>query len=133
MYILDLSVIIVSTIGGLSLFLVKFFEIKSGQPGVLTRVSLFADPTFSAFGSKLRRFWLELENFPFRKVLHQFIQGVFHLFGVTGLFIAKYHKQFINSKRQINEKGVVSFFLKDVAESRESKTDHGTQNTDHKM
>lgn len=56
-----------------------------------------------------------------KKVFTTGAHGVFHVFGTAGLFVSKHHKRLtnrVNGQRTIKSGGVVSFFLKHVAESK---------------
>lgn len=118
MFTFDFIIQIISLIGIVSVFGFKYFETKSGQPGVLTKASVGFDPKISHVVHKGKQVLVRVQKIPVGAAVNTGTNYVFNIFGTVGLFLSKYHKQFKNNERSISKKGVVSFFLKDVAESR---------------
>lgn len=122
---LSVSVILILIIfSGFGLALIvslKISEIRSGVPGLLAKLSDFSD---SALKRKLEsgKFFLGYANRTnARKVLGAVAGKLFHVFGTVGLFVSKRHASFmlwIKGRKFFKSRGVVSFFLKNVAESK---------------
>jgi hypothetical protein len=100
----------------------KIVEIKTGRLTPLGRLSVVADPFLSHYVRKGRIFAFKLNIKNIRKFLAIMSHGVFHVVGTAGLFVSKHYKELaekLNGRKKLENRGVVSFFLKDVAESRE--------------
>lgn len=126
MYILYITLLIISCAGIFFILASKISEIKNGQTGVFGRLSASADPMFRRLVGRTRAVIGELTVANVKKILTAGSHGLFHIFGTAGLFVSKHHKRLtsrVNGKREIKGGGVVSFFLKRVAESSEEKKD----------
>jgi|GEM_PF-3217844 len=126
MHIFYLIIIILSFTGIIFVLGAKIFEIRTGKTGILYRLSAFVDPTLRRQQEKTK-FFLAHFNIPnVRKILTTGTHSLFHVFGIAGLFVSKHHKRItsrLNGKRNLSGGGVVSFFLKNVAESKEENRD----------
>lgn len=97
---------------------------NSGKVGHLAKLSVYVDPALHkkiVGGKEILRYvnWTNI-----RKVANIAIHNLFHLFGVAGLFVSKYYekiKSLVRGKKTIKTGGVVSFFLKNMAESSKEK------------
>ena len=104
----------------------KVLELKTGKPQALAKLGALADPfirrridtgrkIFGRAGAvNVRRFFLILSN------------TLFHLFGITGLFVSKHYGRYsswVKGRKFLKGKGTVSFFLRNVSESKEEKKD----------
>jgi len=104
----------------------KMSELKTGKSGVLSRLSSFADPILRR---KLETGKVILGHANFTnvgKVFGVVAENLFHIFGTAGLFISKHYARFmcwIRGRKYIRGGGVVSFFLRNVAESKGEKRD----------
>lgn len=122
MYLFYFGLILFSLAGIVYVLASKIFEMKTGKPGLFTRMSASADPhilrtieTATLFTSRVN-----LRNV--QRVLTFASGHLFHAFGTAGLFVAKHYGNFtsrVRGKKFLKSGGVVSFFLKDVAESKE--------------
>lgn len=104
----------------------KIFELKTGKQGFLTRLSNMADPALYKMINAAERTLGLVNGENTRKVLGVTTVKLFHVFGTAGLFVSKYHsrcKEWIRGRKHIKHKGIVSFFLKNVAESKGEKKD----------
>lgn len=120
-----LALILISSLGIAFILGSKVYEAKSAQAGVMSRASLYMDHKLNNFFDSVASFISEINHANARKTFVTLSHGLFHIFGTAGLFVSKHHKIFkekiVNGHGTIKKKGVVSFFLKDVAESREKK------------
>ena len=116
--------ILFSVIGMVLVVGLKIFEIATGKSGALAKVSGVSDPIFFRMivvGNKVFRY---VSTTNIRKILGLAVKKLFHIFGIAGLFVAKHHARFarwIKGRKYLKGGGVVSFFLKNVAESKEKK------------
>ncbi len=104
----------------------KIMEIKTGRPGILGRASASCDPIIRQKLLKLKDFLTHINAENLKKLLRFGAYHVFYIFGTVGLFVSKYYGNFlafVKGKQFLKKGGVVSFFLKDVAESK--KKDEG--------
>ncbi|MBI2476011.1 MAG: hypothetical protein HYV67_02100 [Candidatus Taylorbacteria bacterium] len=126
MHFFYLIVISLSFAGAVFVLAAKIVEIKTAKAGFLSRWSAAADPALRLKLEKIKFFLAHFNEANVRKILTMGTHGLFHLFGTAGLFVAKHYGRFasrLNGKRFLKGGGVVSFFLKNVAESKEKKKD----------
>jgi len=127
MLFFHLAIIIFSLTGIFFLIGAKIFEIRNGKLSFLNRLSVFADPTVRLCLEKINYFISQFNKEKIGNFVLTALRKIFYIFGIVGLFISKYHKSFVNAingKRFLKHRGVVSFFLKNVTESkREEKKD----------
>jgi hypothetical protein len=123
MYIFYLGLILTSLAGMAWVLFSKIFEMQTGRVGFFTRVSVDLDPRIVRDVRTVRFFILRHVNLGNVKRVLTLVSGyLFHAFGTVGLFVAKHYGNFtrqIRGKKFIKGGGVVSFFLKNVAESKE--------------
>lgn len=130
-----LILILLSTAGVAFVLGSKIIEMKTGKIGPLGRLSVFADPLIKQKINLAAESVSKVNKSRVEKFLKEGLYAVFHVFGVAGVFISKYYSRFtswVRGKKFLKGDGVVSFFLKGMAESKERKAEHGTQNTEHK-
>lgn len=104
----------------------KMLEIKTGKLGMFARLNVLVYPILSPKLDVGGKIFGMVNGSNTRKVLAVVAKGLFHVFGTAGLFISKYYirlTRVIKGKKYINRGGVVSFFLRDVAESKEERKD----------
>ena len=121
MYLFYLVIILLSSAGMLFILAAKFSEIKTGEVGFFVRLSASCDPTFRHHIEKTRLFLSHFNGTNAGKVFTIGAHKLFHIFGIAGLFVSKYYKRLtnrVNGKRALKNKGVVSFFLKNMSESK---------------
>ncbi len=121
MYLFYLVPILISCAGMIFLVFSKVFEIKTGKAGAFAKVSVAADPIFHQHKTTIRTFFSHVTKSNILKVVRFCIFNLFHIFGTIGLFISKHYTHLISrirGKRFLKGHGPVSFFLKDVAESK---------------
>jgi hypothetical protein len=127
MTIFFLIVVLISFFGILFLLAAKFFEIRTGQVSAFGRLSVSVDPKLRRFVEKVKSFLSMLTFANLKSAITLGSHNLFHIFGTTGLFVSKHYKRItnrVNGQRTIKSGGVVSFFLKHVAESKEDKGDN---------
>jgi len=121
MNLLFLIIIIVSLVGIYFLLWGKITELRNGNVGLLGKISSVTDQKIYVCIRYSMIFASRFNVGALRKYLYHLSNGLFHIFGTLGLFVSKYYSNFVNSmngKRPLKGRGVVSFFLKDVSESR---------------
>lgn len=124
MYIPYIVLVIISFVGIIFILTSKIAEIKNGNTGIINRLSVSAEPKLRHLVEKTRAILSELNMRNLKKVLTVGSHGLFHLFGTAGLFVSKHHKRLtnkVNGKRELKSGGVVSFFLKRVAEAEKKE------------
>ncbi|MEK7574740.1 MAG: hypothetical protein AAB511_00720 [Patescibacteria group bacterium] len=122
MYIPYLVLLIISFVGIIFILVNKILEIKNGSTSSLTALSSSFDPQCRNTIEKSRLFLSRINVANLKKILATIAHSIFHVFGTAGLFVSKHHKRLTNrldGKRELNGRGVVSFFLKHVKESKE--------------
>ena len=100
----------------------KILEIKTGKPKVLAWLSDIVDPIMRQKLDIGRRVVGHANATNTRKILGFVAVQLFHVFGTVGVFVSRYYNrsmQWIKGRKKIKGGGVVSFFLKNVAESKE--------------
>ncbi|KKW09464.1 MAG: hypothetical protein UY44_C0001G0029 [Candidatus Kaiserbacteria bacterium GW2011_GWA2_49_19] len=121
---ISLILILFSTLGLFFIVGMKVSEVNTGKSGMFARISGISDPILRRkldAGSKVLGY-INASNI--RRFLRFFTSSLFHVFGTAGLFVSKHHVSFmrwIRGRRYIKGGGVVSFFLKNVSESKEEK------------
>ena len=126
MHIFYLIIILLSLVGMIFVVKAKHVEITSGKGGFFSRLSDLADPVLSQYIEKIHFFISKLNAVNIRKVLIVLTHNLFHISGTVGIFVSEHYKKFksrLNGKKDLHGGGVVSFFLKDVAESKEDRKD----------
>lgn len=129
MPIFYMVVMLVSLLGMFFVFGLKISELRGNHNVLLSGISAKGDPIISKWITACK--WLAGNiNFNNVKKLSVFVShNIFHIFGVVGLFVHKHYKNFaekIKGKRLLKDsdnREPVSFFLKDVAESRGENRD----------
>jgi len=127
MHIFYLGLILFSLVGMVYVLASKIFEMQTGKTGVLTRASATLDPRIFHNIQSAKLFFSKLNFGNLQKFFGVASGYLFHAFGTVGLFVAKYYGNFtrrIKGKKILKGGGVVSFFLKDVAESKEDRKDN---------
>lgn|SRR3989338_4552191 len=125
MLIFYLVVMSVSLFGMFIIFGMKISELRGNRNILLSRISAKADPNISKWITSCR--WLVGNiNFNNVKKLSVFVShNIFHIFGIVGLFVNKHYMNLAGKVRgrrflkSLGNREPVSFFLKDVAESKE--------------
>ncbi|MCR4311261.1 MAG: hypothetical protein NUV54_01700 [Candidatus Taylorbacteria bacterium] len=117
-----LLIILLSTAGISALVYAKIVEIRTKKQGTLSRLSTAWDPTLRKKVERLADISSRITTVNIRKVAVWLGGWIFHLFGTAGLFVSKLYARMTKSVRGVRsldkKKGAVSFFLRDVAESR---------------
>ncbi|MDO8482725.1 MAG: hypothetical protein Q7S86_02820 [bacterium] len=122
----SLIFILFSAIGMVLVVGFKISEIKTGKSGALARASITADPHLRRKIDAGKKVFRHVNTTNIRKILGFAVEKLFHIFGTAGLFVSKHHARsmrWIKGRKYIKGGGVVSFFLKNVAESKEEKRD----------
>ena len=122
-----LITIIVSLVGMVFVITAKIAELKSGRESVFSRLSVSCDSIFHQYLLRINEFVSKFNLLNFKRILRILNHFLFHIFGTVGFFVSKHHanlKSRLNGKKNLRGKGVVSFFLKDVAESKEERKDN---------
>ncbi len=105
----------------------KISEIKSGKASFVARASLSIDPLFRNQIEKAKGLIARFNKSSFERFFRVILLNIFHAFGTAGLFVSKQYKKVmerIRGKRFLKTGGIVSFFLKNVSESKaEDKKD----------
>ena len=128
MYIFYLGLILISLAGMVFVLASKIFEMQTGKMGALTRASVNMDPRIFHSIQSTKLFFSKLNFGNFQRFFNIASGYLFHAFGTVGLFVAKHYGNFtrrIKGKKILKGGGVVSFFLKDVSESREEDKKDG--------
>ena len=120
------TLIILSVAGMGVLIGSKVREIKTGRPGFSTRASLSLDEPIHRKISEYKSWFAHVNKSNAEKLLKFAVYTLFHAFGTAGLFVSKHYSALmtkIKSRKSVKTGGVVSFFLKNVAESKDDKKD----------
>ena len=123
---ISLILVLFSVVGMVFIVGYKIIEIKTGKSGTLARVSTVIDPFLRKSIDAGKRVFGHANATNTRKVLRTVVETLFRAFGTAGLFVSKYYVRFlrwIKGRKYIKGGGVVSFFLKNVAESKGEKKD----------
>jgi len=126
MYIVYLILVLLSFAGVIFVLAAKIIELRTGTAGFFSRLSVSTDPSLRRAIEKIKFLLSHFNASNARKILTTGAHSLFHIFGTIGLFVSKYYGRFtsrLNGKRNLSGGGVVSFFLKNVAESKEEKKD----------
>src|SRR3989338_3236369 len=118
---ISLILVLFSVVGMVLIVGYKIIEIKTGKSGTLARVSTVTDPFLRKSIDAGKRVFGHANATNTRKVLRTVVETLFRAFGTAGLFVSKYYVRFlrwIKGRKYIKGGGVVSFFLKNVAESK---------------
>lgn len=102
----------------------KNLEMRNGKTSLLGGLGAFSDPLIQRVILICRYLILKLKSISFKDFFTARIQNLFQIFGTIGLFVSKYYdklKSRARGRKVLKGKGVVSFFLKDVAESKEEE------------
>lgn len=121
MIFFPLTAIILSGFGILFLVLERVLEVRNGRLGFFAKISSSTDDFFSEYFKLGQEFLEKFSLKGFKKIFSIISRGLFYIFGVIGLFVSKYYSIFlsrVNGRKILKNRGVVSFFLKDVAESK---------------
>ncbi len=123
---ISLIFILLSVAGLVLLVGLKMSEIKTAKPGALARWSSVADPLILRKLEMGKEVLGQANRTNTRKVLAVAAERLFHIFGTAGLFVSKHYTRFKNwvkGKKFLKGGGVVSFFLRNVSESKGEKKD----------
>lgn len=99
-------------------------EVSSGREGTFTRLSASSDQVIEDKIKVVWSFLMRVNPTNLKRLTNFLTTGIFHVFGVAGIHVSKYYTRvtrWIRGQRALNKSGVVSFFLKDVAESKRRK------------
>lgn len=94
---------------------------KNGKLGFLGKLSAFLDPLLRKKLADCHALLKHVHERNVRKVARAAADGVFHVFGTAGLFVSKHYENIrsrVRGKKSLKTGGVVSFFLKNVSESK---------------
>lgn len=128
---ISLTLILFAVAGLVFIVGTKISEIKSGKSGTLARFSMVVDPILRRRLDAGVRLCGNVNVANTRRILGSAAMGLFHIFGTVGLFVSKHYvraTRWVKGRKYIKGRGVVSFFLKSVAESKGEKKDEITHN-----
>lgn len=126
MYFFYGILVVGSFVGMTFMVFLKMFEMRTGKEAIFAKASVKADPHIRRTLKILFELALHINLTSLRKIVSLLTHLMLHLFGTIGLFVAKYYGMLtsrLRGKKLIKGGGIVSFFLKDVSESREKKED----------
>lgn len=117
--------LIVFSAAGIALLLaLKVREPVGDGSGILARGSAAVDPLLRRCAEAARRLRGCANGANAKRAASIGSAKLFHACGLCGLFISKHYHAFtgwVGGKRLLKRGGIVSFFLKDVAESKEGR------------
>lgn len=126
MYLLYPILILLSSAGIVFVLVAKALELKTGRAGILARASIVCDARIRVVVEQAKDFLSHITIPNSKRVFTLAAAHLFHAFGTAGLFVSKYYGRFtsrVKGKKFLKGGGVVSFFLKNVAESKGEKKD----------
>jgi len=118
--------IIFSAVGIVFLIVSKSIEIRTGKVSWFGNKSVSYDPIVRRKLGTTKVFVSRINSIGTKNFLIARVQNLFQVFGMTGLFVSRYYgkiKSRIKGRKVLKGGGVVSFFLKDVAESKSEEDD----------
>ena len=123
---ISLFFILLSVAGLVTILGLKVGEVKTGKSEALVRLNISIGPIVRR-NLLLWQGLVEQTNIAnLRKMFSFATDGMFHIFGTFGLVVAKQYSRFkkwVGGRKYIKGRGVVSFFLRNVAESKGEKKD----------
>ena len=99
----------------------KMLEVGNGREGTFTRLSASSDRAIEEKIAVIWGFVMHANPRNLKRLANFLTAGIFHVFGVAGIHVSKYYTRatrWVRGQRALKKNGVVSFFLKDVAESK---------------
>ncbi len=122
-----LIVIVFSSVAIIFAVLSKNSEIQTGKGSFFSKFLTSHDRKIVFLTGEIKKILFHLNGRNIVKVFRSAAFGSIHFFGMVGLFLSKYYAKLSNrikGKKFIKEGGVVSFFLKNMSESKgEEKED----------